>query len=308
MNAFLIELWSDLKEKRLWPVALLLVVALVAVPFVLAKPAEEVPAPAADATASVPPEDGSQVLPAELEAAKPLLQTSTLSDFSSKDPFKPLKTLRKIERAAGVETIPSAESPVPDSGGGGEDTGSTGGTTPGEVEEPKTVFTYQAVVELTTASGTRQRRVNRLGILPSDTNPLLVFLGVSADNTGEAVFLVDSTVNQAGEGTCRPSPTTCSFLSLTTEDDQDEHIFTADDGKEYSIKLLEIRRVEVKSAAAPRSPGKDPVAQVGSVTESVIPTDEVAATDPATVTDAVEEPAENPFAGFSFPLFADEEE
>jgi hypothetical protein len=41
MNDFLLDLWNDLREKRLWPVAGVLLLALVALPVVLAKPAEE---------------------------------------------------------------------------------------------------------------------------------------------------------------------------------------------------------------------------------------------------------------------------
>ena len=40
-NAFLIDLWSDLREKRMWPVALVLLLALIAVPVVLSKPSKE---------------------------------------------------------------------------------------------------------------------------------------------------------------------------------------------------------------------------------------------------------------------------
>ena len=39
MKVFALDLWQDLREKRLWPVALLLLAALVAVPVLLAKPA-----------------------------------------------------------------------------------------------------------------------------------------------------------------------------------------------------------------------------------------------------------------------------
>ena len=42
MKVFLLDLWHDLKEKRLWPVAVVLLVALVAVPVLLAKPAGDV--------------------------------------------------------------------------------------------------------------------------------------------------------------------------------------------------------------------------------------------------------------------------
>ena len=41
MKVFALDLWQDLREKRLWPVALLLLAALVAVPVLLAKPAED---------------------------------------------------------------------------------------------------------------------------------------------------------------------------------------------------------------------------------------------------------------------------
>ena len=52
MTPLVLGLWDDLREKRLWPVALALVVALVAVPVLLRKPAEETPPAVAGATAS----------------------------------------------------------------------------------------------------------------------------------------------------------------------------------------------------------------------------------------------------------------
>jgi hypothetical protein len=244
----------------------------------------------------------AQLLPADLEAAKPLLQTSTLSEFDTKDPFKPLRALEKIENAAGVTTTTT------DDGTGSTDTGSTGdtggtgigdtggdtgGSVPPPVTEEKTVYTYQAVVQLGTPNGTRRRVLNRLGILPADGNPMLIFLGVSADDRDEAVFLVDSTVSQAGEGRCKPSVGTCSLLYLRTSDDQNEHIFTTDDGGEYTIELLNVRRVKVESissaATADASDEDDPVATTA-------------------VGAPGEEPVEDGLNGFGFPLFADEEE
>ncbi len=41
MKIFLLDLWHDLRQKRLAPVAVVLLLALVAVPVLLAKPAEE---------------------------------------------------------------------------------------------------------------------------------------------------------------------------------------------------------------------------------------------------------------------------
>ncbi len=45
MKIFLLDLWQDLREKRLAPVAVVLLLGLVAVPVLLAKPAED-PGPA----------------------------------------------------------------------------------------------------------------------------------------------------------------------------------------------------------------------------------------------------------------------
>ena len=37
MKVFFLDLWQDLREKRLWPVALVLLLGLAAVPVLLAK-------------------------------------------------------------------------------------------------------------------------------------------------------------------------------------------------------------------------------------------------------------------------------
>ena len=46
VKTFCRDLWNDLRARRLWPVAALLLVGLVAVPVVLSKQAEEPAAPA----------------------------------------------------------------------------------------------------------------------------------------------------------------------------------------------------------------------------------------------------------------------
>ena len=54
------DLWHDLREKRLWPVAALLLLALVAVPVLLAKPAEDA-GDAAAVAVDVPNVAGSEI-------------------------------------------------------------------------------------------------------------------------------------------------------------------------------------------------------------------------------------------------------
>jgi hypothetical protein len=91
--------------------------------------------------------------------------------------------------------------------------------------------------------------LERLDMLPSESSPLLLFLGVSA-NAGNAVFLVDSTLDAAGEGTCKPRARECAFLYIGAGS---EHEFTNDEGDSYTLRIDEIRKVRVDGAAAAAS-------------------------------------------------------
>ena len=121
MKNLLLDLWHDLRAKRLWPVAVVLLAGIVAVPFVLAKKAEEPamapPAPAAEAKA--PKSDG----PAELAEVKlEELGQGTGSSLSSyKDPSNPFAPPRKV-----LSRI-SAVAEGADAGGTANDAGSGSG-------------------------------------------------------------------------------------------------------------------------------------------------------------------------------------
>jgi hypothetical protein len=103
--------------------------------------------------------------------------------------------------------------------------------------------------------------MERLDMLPSQENPLLLFLGVSA-NAGNAVFLVDSTLEAAGEGRCKPRASDCAFLYLGAGS---EHEFTNEEGDSYTLRIDEIRKVKVDGTAA-ASRSKSARAAIGSPT------------------------------------------
>ncbi len=89
MNAFLIDLWNDLREKRLWPVAALLLLGLIAVPIVLSEPSKE-PVSATVVAVSPPSESGATKGLAALTVAKDDPgDGSSLDVFDSSNPFKP---------------------------------------------------------------------------------------------------------------------------------------------------------------------------------------------------------------------------
>ena len=297
MNNFLLDVWHDLRAKRLWPVALVLLAGIVAVPLVLAKKAEEPavapPAPAADAKAPEP--EG----PAELAEVKleDLGQGSGSSLSSFDDPSNPFapppKVLNRIRDEGDGEGAPAAGgsgggAPAPSiegdvnfnigsGGGAGADTGTggTGGGSTGDTGntgdtgdtpappvdggEKTTTVSYTYVADVTFRANDRRRKIKgleKLDILPDRANPLLIFLGVT-ENAGNAVFLVDSTLKAAGEGSCKPSNSDCAFLYLGPGS---EHEFTNDEGDSYTLRVDEIRRVKVgdgkKNAAASKKDNK----------------------------------------------------
>ena len=148
----------------------------------------------------------------------------------------------------------------------------TGTTTPdtGGTEKPKTTE-YQWVIDASfeaNGEGRRIKTMRRLDMLPSQNQPLLLFLGVS-ENGGSAVFLVDSTLTAAGEGTCKPSRDECAFVYLGAGS---EHAFTNEAGDSYSLRVNEIRKVEVGGKQAKSGAVKRAKASAGPVSHRFVPT------------------------------------
>ena len=163
--------------------------------------------------------------------------------------------------------------PAPDTGatgGGGTPDSGTGGGTPEHRRRRRrrrktTEFTY--VLDVTFWANGKRRKIKgleKLDMLPSQVNPLLIFMGVS-DNAGNAVFLVDSTLKTTGEGKCKPSHSDCAFLYLGAGAEQE---FTNDEGDSYRLLINEIRKVKVGdesgTAAKDAKSGKTARASVGS--------------------------------------------
>jgi hypothetical protein len=285
MKIFLLDLWHDLRAKRLWPVALVLAAALVAVPFVLSKSAQAPPAPA--------PANAPQAEAADKEALAALAEVklaesddprgSTLGVFDPDDPFLPPKAIAKRSRegsSSANSTIESAQASDPSTGGrssgstepstGGGDSPSTGGgytgggtpNTGGGDGGGQTTTAYKYVVDVTFSANGRTRRLNgleKLDMLPSQASPLLIFMGVTPKGS-DAVFLVDSTLTAAGEGRCQPNADECAFAVIGAGS---EHVFTDEDGDTYELRIDEIRKVEIGARASKSDKGATADAAVG---------------------------------------------
>ena len=93
-------------------------------------------------------------------------------------------------------------------------------------------------IEFGLAGGKRTVREISPGTpLPASNNPLMVFLGFGQDGT-RPVFLVSSdVVKTEGDGTCKPSKSVCSELTLAVGTAQ---FFDAQNGDQYQLDVLGI--------------------------------------------------------------------
>lgn len=201
------DLISDLIEKRLWPVALLLVGALVAVPLVLAK-SPTVPQSATPAATTAPSSAVADAEPAVNVVAEP--SGSAPLQGHTKDPFRQQHVPPKASTADGGGTPPV------DSGGGTSTDGSSGGS---PAKPQKTYAVVSVDVRFGKATGTKYKHddVPRLSPIPGPAKPIVVFTGVRTD-LKTAVFLLSSDVKAQGDGTCTPSRRECTTIEVKEGD------------------------------------------------------------------------------------------
>lgn len=269
MNALVLGVVQDLRERRLWPVAIAMALALVAIPVLMLKPAESAPgaaaAPAAGAASSgvagVPGPEEALAADKPLVSLAALDQPSDLKSFNSKNPFKPLESLASKAAKTDLASTGGAASGTSSTGGSGSGSGGSGGNTGGSSPSPVTPaptpespaapqqkFVYAVDLTFESPKGVRHfRNLPRLRMLPDEASPLLVFLGVDQSGTS-AVFLVDSTLKpQDGEGHCKPSRTTCATLSIEPGERQ---AFVDDQGDRYVIEIDQLRPVSLSQKAS----------------------------------------------------------
>ena len=233
------NIWKDLVERRLWPVALVLVIALVAIPVVLAKPAPPVPvAPTAVASelrsGAARRQRGFDPLQHGWRAGRrqvqgPVPPTSCRQpggDFRGRGGEGPRDQRRLVFGGRRLRGLVRFGRRL---GGGGSGGGSGGGPS---AEDTGT----RLKIEFGLAGGKRTVREISPGTpLPASSNPLIVFLGFGKDGT-RPVFLVSSdVVKTEGEGTCKPSKSVCSELTLAVGDAQ---FFDAQNGDQYQLDVL----------------------------------------------------------------------
>jgi hypothetical protein len=262
------NVWRQLVQRRLWPVAILLIAALAAVPLVLAEDPEPSPSTPAVASPAGDAELALQPIVTQASAADRAKRRKVLG--SRKNPFG----LPKSEEA-GSATPPSSNGSItapepsdnnatPPDAGGAPSSGETASPAPSAPSDPTpspAPETY-ALNELTVrfgdaTAGPERRTLKRLQPLPSAEAPVLIYLGVMRDGK-TAVFLVDHGIAAIGDGDCSPGPETCATIGLRAGETEflDVKDETGAVTAQYQLDLIKIHKVTTGSASRANASSK----------------------------------------------------
>jgi hypothetical protein len=273
MNVFA-NTWRQLVRRRLWPVAVVLLAGLVAVPFVLAKDPAPVVAPP-------PPPPEKTTAAEEAATGDPLVALAEEGDHARrrrvlgarKDPFAPPPPRKKAKKSQAAEPeppvgqpplpVPTDELPAPPTGGAPVDPGFEPPPPPSEepAAPPKKTYPPDSLIvrfgDATSGSLERQT-VEKLQPLPADSGdaesqPVLVYTGLSKDGKS-AIFMVDAAAEATGDGECKPHPSNCETIHLRkgeTEffDIEDE---TGTVTAQFQLDLVDIKTRRKSSATRAR--------------------------------------------------------
>jgi hypothetical protein len=246
----------DLRNRRLLPVAILLIVGMIAVPVLISKGGSGSSSSALQATAApVRPDPHSQS--AVVSYTPPGLRNykQRLSDQAPKDPFR--QQFNNAAAAAAASQLTSTvTSPTttgaPSTSASSPGTTVGGGTSGGSIPAKPRIVYYHSVADLsfgsTDQAPTRHKKIEAFTSLPNQTAPVVIYLGSSLD--GKRAFFSVSTYDSqlTGPGVCAPGPTDCSLLVLAPG--QAETMVYSGDGKTYALTINKINRVVSKKPPA----------------------------------------------------------
>jgi hypothetical protein len=251
----------DLRSRRLLPVVILLVIALIAVPVLISRGGSS------SSNASIKPASRSaNAVPETEQAVMAYLPSGIrnykqrLNDQTAKNPFrdqfnKPATAASASSQLNSTVTPPasggsvsssSASSSQPLSGGGASSGASTGGgSTTSTTTTNRRFFLIHSVGDVSFGDASqpleRHKKLKNFASLPYPTAPVLIYLGSTLDQK-KALFSVSRNTDQVtGEGTCIPDPTDCSLLALAPGQSAD--MVYGPDGKTYRVTLNKIHLV-----------------------------------------------------------------
>lgn len=279
MTEMLESIKSDLLSRRMLPLLAAVAVALVggtAYALSASSPGGASPSP----VPSVSPPPAASTLSigvASVNAHAALAETPGGKRFQSQGSTRnPFASLAPVPAAKSGTTGPSGSSTGSNSSGssstgssstgsspggagvsGGSSTGAGTGVPPTPVlPKPKPIHvglsptqSYSVALSLTTAAGGLDTvdSLERLSVLPSGQQPLLVYLGVLKGGR-DTLFVVQPGTVVSGPGVCLPGPTDCEILSLAQE--QIESLAVSTGSGTSNVALFAVNAITVEGHAS----------------------------------------------------------
>jgi hypothetical protein len=264
--AVLADLYYDLRDRRLLPLVALVLVAIVATPFLLSQGAEEpeesIPVPAA--IQALKESGGQRTATLTVVEANPGLRDYR-KRLRGREPLDPFRTFGKPS-LEGAQLGDGSE----EGGGGGSSgssapvtststtvkktkesskTTSTTKTTPGGTNGSHVVF-YAFAIDVRivmTVDGKQQAPIVRERVLPQtplpgEKTPVVTFMGPAREGskpTGKALLVVSDEVRSVeGDATCLSGDETCQLLEVEPGFPE---VFTYGEGEDrYAITVLKL--------------------------------------------------------------------
>jgi hypothetical protein len=249
------NLITDLVDRRLWPVAVALLGALVAVPVLLGGGSKApAPAPAAPLAATAGATAGTA------QAAVSLSTPSTTPKYRPgpvRNPFAqhkvPAPPTTPVQTTP-APSVPSAPVSTPSMPTGGSAPLVTTPIVPGSGggrRDATTTDVWRVNLRFGEAGDQKTHKdLPRLTPLPSATDPFFIFLGVLSDGK-TAVFLISSDTTATGDGKCKPNPTQCDTIEMRAGDTEFFDVAQGNAGvTQYELDLLKVFHNKVKGSAA----------------------------------------------------------
>jgi hypothetical protein len=253
---FLLDIFYDLRERHLLPLVGLLIVALVAVPFLIGGGSSE----------SEPENESAIATPSTASPSSELVVAKSapgLRDYRHRlehkhatDPFVQKysgegeagesgngETSAGGEEASSV-TIESSETST-ETGGNTAPPGESGGEPP---EEGLKYYSWAIDVRVAPVSSgkgkekpqaTVRHNLPDMTMLPSRDVPALTFIGVTKDEKRAVMLVSDKVTGLFGDGICIVGSEACQLIAL--EPELPETVVYGADNRTYRIELLKLR-------------------------------------------------------------------
>ena len=261
--------WNGLVQRKLLPLAILLLAAIVAIPFLLSmdpEPLAAAPATSSAAAGSKSEDSIAKPVVSQVDANAPAERRRVLG--AQKNPFEPAPApkVKASDETTVAETVGSTGGATTDTPAetGGAQTPSGGSTapaspvaptapvtTPAEPQEKQELYSVTVRFGDSESDSLETSVLPRLKPLPSASDPVLVYLGPGQGGK-TAVFVLDESLEPQGDGVCKPSPANCETLHMRAG--ETTFLDVLDDSGEVTAQYqLDVVKIKTRKASASKA-------------------------------------------------------